>query len=421
MAMFGRSASRTSDTQNTSTARLTFVVLIALASALLAACESEGDGSLDSDESSDTTSDESSGSSEEDEQVSERRDAGVRSGEGGAIRNDSGTPSSARTRDAGPMIPGTMPPPPDDIDPAPRDAGSTSSRDGSAQTRPSPSADLSSCTPPPAAASASAVNAWTMLNELRLPAGAGCINMAPELMKSAQAHCDYRAMNRGNSACLTSSAHNEVMGCPGFTGANVQAREIAAGYPRQLAYTEVALSYGDNPMLAIPGWLVTPFHRIPMLDPWTTDMGWGGGPGCDLIDFGRGTAKAPDATVVVFPYDGQTNVPLSFNGLEAPQPPAPAGGWPSSYPVSIYAQQLKITEHVLTREGSDTPLAHTWLDTQNPGNAGLRPYFANTALLYGAPFEANTTYRVKLVGTYVGGALEIEVSFTTGAMRATRF
>jgi hypothetical protein len=36
--------------------------------------------------------------------------------------------------------------------------------------------------------------------------------------------------------------------------------------------------------------------------------------------------------------------------------------------------------------------------------------------MYGnEPFAAQTTYRVRVVGTYVGGPLELEWTFTTGA------
>ena len=150
-------------------------------------------------------------------------------------------------------------------------------------------------------------------------------------------------------------------------------------------------------------------------------MGWGGGPGCDIIDVGRGTVRPPDSTIVVYPYDGQTDVPTSFNGLEAPAPPQPAGGWPSSYPVSIYAQRLSVTEHVLTKDGDSTPLEHVWLDSRSPEVGALRAYFSTTALLYGAAFEPNTTYRVKMAGTYAGGALSVEWTFTTGAMRPSWF
>jgi hypothetical protein len=87
----------------------------------------------------------------------------------------------------------------------------------------------------------------------------------------------------------------------------------------------------------------------------------------------------------------------------------------------VYAQRLSVTEHVLTKDGDGTPLEHMWLDMQSPGVSSLRSYFPNTAILYGAPFEPNTTYRVKVVGTYAGGALSIEWTFTTGARRPSWF
>jgi hypothetical protein len=387
-------------------ARRRIARLITCAGAFLAACEGEGDAYEDASLGNPV--------------VAQEAGAGMFA-DGGASPGTPANPAPMNATDAGAIFPGTMPAPANSGMPRPSDASLP--RPDSSNAPATPAAvptDISSCTPPPAGASATAVKAWTMLNKLRIGAGSGCMNMHPQLLASAQSHCDYKAMNRSNAAC-TADAHSQIRGCPGFTGVDVQSREIAAGYPRNLAYTEVALTYGDNPDLAIPGWLVTPFHRIPMIDPWTTDMGWGGGPGCDVIDFGRGMVSVPNDTIVVFPYNGQTDVPVSFNGLEAPQPPAPVGGWPSGYPISIYAQKLSITEHVLTKDGTDTPLVHTWLDTANPGNAGLRPYFSNTALLYGAPFEPNTTYRVKLVGTYAGGALNREWTFTTGARRTTRF
>jgi hypothetical protein len=269
------------------------------------------------------------------------------------------------------------------------------------------------CPPPPADAPPVAVEAWRITNQLRVPAGAGCANLVPTLIESAQSHCDYTVANAGNRSCAP-DAHTEVSGCTGFTGQTVQAREIAAGYPSSLAYTEVAVTYGNNPTSAIASWLATPFHRIPLIDPWTTDMGYGGGTRCDVIDFGRGTSTVPADAVIVFPYDGQTGVPRTFNGLEAPAPPTPPSGWPSSFPVSIYAQAISVTEHVLTKDGDSTPLEHVWLDAST-ASSGLRAYFRTTAVLYGAPFEANAKYRVRISGTHTGGALSKEWTFTVGA------
>ena len=273
-----------------------------------------------------------------------------------------------------------------------------------------------SCPAPPAGTAEKAVTALNAVNQLRVASGSTCMNSVPALVQSAQSHCDYKNTNKGNSMC-TADAHSEIMGCMGFTGADVQSREVAAGYPRTMAYTEVATTFGNNPVAAVPNWIDTVYHRIPLLDPWTVDMGYGGGPGCDVIDIGRGMSTAPANTIVMYPYDGQTNVAPTWNGLEGPAPPAPASGWPSSYVISLYAKNVMVTDHVITKDGDTTPLAHTFLDKNNPGVASLRNYFGSIVFMYGAPFEANTKYRVKVSGTYGAGALNVEWTFTTGTKR----
>ncbi|HTL93551.1 MAG TPA: hypothetical protein VL176_14460 [Steroidobacteraceae bacterium] len=296
-------------------------------------------------------------------------------------------------------------------------APGTGGTGGMMSTMPTMPVTPAMCPAAPADAPANAVQAWMAVNQLRVAAGAPCMNLVPALVKSAQAHCDYGAANASNASC-TPDAHTEVMGCTGFTGAMVAAREVAAGYPMAMAYTEVATTFGNNPVAAVPNWIDTVFHRIPLLDPWTMDMGYGGAAKCDVIDIGRGTSTAATDLVAVYPYDGQTNVPPAWGGLEGPAPPAPAGGFPSSYPINIYAQGLMVTSHVLTKDGDSTPIDHTWLDSNSSQvSAGLKAYFRDTAFLYGAPFELNTKYRVKIMGTHTGGALNKEWTFTTGSMR----
>jgi hypothetical protein len=213
--------------------------------------------------------------------------------------------------------------------------------------------------------------------------------------------------------------HDEVMGCMGFTGADVLAREKAAGYPGGIGVTEV-LTQGGTPDQAVMGWINTLWHRIPMLDPWTTDMGWGAAKGCAIIDFGRGNMPAASDLVTVYPYDGQTDYITSFNGLESPQPPKPSTGWPSSSFISVYAQNIKVTEHTLTKEGDLTPLDHIWIDKNSMEvMAGYRGYLNVVAFMYGAkPFDPMTKYHVKVAGMHTGGNFNVEWSFMTGA--ATR-
>ncbi len=324
------------------------------------------------------------------------------------LRPDAGRDGGLGPGDAGKLDAAAALPPVRDASLARSDAGGPS--------LPSGARDLSSCPAPPAGASIEARQAWIVVNEMRLAAGAGCMNMVTALNASALAHCNYYITNVQNPTCIA-DVHGEVMGCAGFTGADVVTREVAAGYPRTLAYTEVMTFYGNQPENAIGSWIGSVWHRIPLLDPWTTDMGYGGASGCDAIDIGHGQGSVLAGTAVVFPWDGQTGVPLSFAGdRETPMPPAPSSGWPSAYPISLYAAELNVTQHVLTKEGDGTPIAHVWLDAKSSAvDPGLKPYLANTAFLYGAPFAPLTMYRVQIAGTHATGSLSLSWTFTTGA------
>jgi uncharacterized protein YkwD len=272
-----------------------------------------------------------------------------------------------------------------------------------------PPGDPSMCEAAPAGASAPQVAALAAINTARLAAGAGCVHMVAELNTAAQKHCEYYHMNE-NTNC-TADPHSEVMGCAGYVG-DLGARLQAAGYMSRGGYGEV-MAFLNNPQGAVDTWINSVWHRIPMLDPWSKDMGYGATDACDTMDFGASTTAVPNDTVLVYPYDGQTGVVPSFNGMyEGPTPPAPPSGWPSAMPVTLYGKMLNITEHVLTKDGDTAPLSHTWITGSDPM---WGKYLRNAVFMYGdAPFENNTKYHVKMSGTYQGGALTREWSFTTG-------
>jgi hypothetical protein len=263
-----------------------------------------------------------------------------------------------------------------------------------------------SCPPAPDGVSEAAARALEIVNEARIGAGSICATMIPEINMAAQNHCDYYAANAGNSMC-TADPHSEVMSCTGFTGMNPGTRMMAAGYTGRGA-SEV-MAFNNDPARAIAQWINSVWHRLPILDPWTQHLGYGGAERCDTIDFGRGT-PAPEDTVVLWPYPGQTGLPTNFDGSrEGPMPPAPPTGWPSATPITVYAQDMTVTEHVLTRDGDTAPIEHVWLTSAESN------FLRNSIMMYAnAPFEPNTTYRVKITGTYVGGMLMKEWTFTTG-------
>jgi hypothetical protein len=252
------------------------------------------------------------------------------------------------------------------------------------------------------------------INAVRALVGVPCTTLIPTLDTSAQKHCDYYATNLSAPMQCNSklSPHMEVAGCPGFTGVDPGLREVAAGY-RGNGWSEVMAFYGV-PARAVQTWIDSVWHRIPLLSPWYRDMGYGGTTTpakCDTIDFAPG-AMSPSTVTAVYPYNGQTSVPTSFDGrYEGPPPPLPAtGSWPSGYPVILYLRGGTVQSHQISVDGTTTPIGHVWIDlTPNNGGDGF--------ILYtDAPLTPNTTYRVQIAAMQRTTPLTFDWKFTTGAM-----
>jgi hypothetical protein len=255
------------------------------------------------------------------------------------------------------------------------------------------------CPAPPDGSPAAAVTAINTANAARSKMGVPCLILVAELDVSAQKHCEYYTANKSTPTCIA-NAHAEVDGCTGFVAASFSAREKAAGYTG--TPTSEVMAFRNNPASAVQGWIDTVYHRTPMLSPWIRDMGYGGTTGCDTIDFGRGPVTDNTVTAL-YPYAGQTGVPLSFDGSrEGPTPPAPPGGWPSGYPVHLYAKTLTVTSHVFTVDGSTTPIEHTWIAETS-----------DFILYANAPLTSSTKYRVQIVGTRGTETLTFDWTFTT--------
>ena len=288
-------------------------------------------------------------------------------------------------------------------------AGSGGSKAESAPLTMSPSA----CPAPPLGASAEEIDALNLVNTVRLAAGSSCVTLDLTVSQAASAHCAYYALNKDADPLCVDSPHYEIEGCAGFTGTTPSDRMRAAGFMSN-AGGEV-MAFLDDPFHAIQMWVDSVWHRIPILDPATTVIGYGSAEGCDTIDFSPG--KRDMNNVVLYPYDGQIDVTPTFDGSnEGPMPPAPSTGWPSSNPISLYAWQLNVTEHQLFVDGDPTPIEHTWLDTTAPALAvDQQRLLRNMVFMYAnKPFIANTRYRVRIAGTYAGGTLQREWTFTTG-------
>jgi hypothetical protein len=262
------------------------------------------------------------------------------------------------------------------------------------------------CPLPPSGASAEAIVALDTENAVRLAMGIPCAELINTISLAAQNHCDYFLQNQ-DGACEASSAHSEIDGCPGFTGTSPGARMRAAGYMERGASETMA--FRGDPAFAVQIFIDSVYHRTPILNPWVRHMGYGWGDGCDTIDFGQGPAT-PDDVTAVYPYAGQTGLPVSFDGSrEGPEPPEPATGWPSGYPVTLFARDVTVTRHAIMLDGTTDELPHLWLDDDQ-----ALPDYA-LVLYTDSPLAANTAYRVIIETTRAGQPLNFDWTFTTGA------
>jgi hypothetical protein len=262
----------------------------------------------------------------------------------------------------------------------------------------------STCASPPEGTARAAVEAYDRVNSYRQAVGLPCSTFSPQIAAAAAAHCAYYVANHGS--CVA-NPHREVAGCSKFRAERFSDRLKVASYPGNPAY-ETMTYVADGPH-AVDKWVDSVWHRIPILSPWVGDAGYGGAEDCDTMDFGWTTPSANQAPVT-YPFDGQVKVPAQFDGrTESPDLPAPPRGWPSGYPIMVYAADLKVTSHQLL--DGQMPVPHIWIAPDDAASMGI---LRNEVVMYAhAPLKKSTTYRVVIAGQRNAQPFHLDWSFTT--------
>jgi uncharacterized protein YkwD len=263
----------------------------------------------------------------------------------------------------------------------------------------------SSGCPAPAGVSADTVLAMEEVNRVRRAGGLGCVAHSPEIAFAAERHCQYYVNNTGR---CTAKPHREVSECKSYMAETFSDRLQMASYAGSPRFEVMA--YVGHGQVSVGQWLDSVWHRIPILSPDVDQAGYGQSGRCDTMDFGNSTETSVMKNLV-YPFDGQQGVPVSFSGRESPEPPAPPHGWPSGYPITLYAVGMTVDHHSITVDGSDKPLAHTFLA---PGDARAFGLLVDEFFLYtDKPLASKTRYRVRLTGTQNGAPAAFEWTFTT--------
>ena len=265
----------------------------------------------------------------------------------------------------------------------------------------------------PAWAGSEQIAAMEWVNFARHEAGLPFVTLSDELTEAATSHARCIVDNpEAYSDGL--SLHEEKEGTVHFTGKKFWERITAAGYEGK-AVGEV-ISYQPLATAAVWQWLDSVYHRLPLLSPAASSVGYGGGG--DLAQFVTvmevGSAPFPYAgsKLTAYPADGAEDVPVSWDGYEIPQPQPPPHGFPSG-PVwtlqGTSGAKVAVVQHELL-DPSGAPVAHTLLSGDN--DAILQDYAA-VALYADAPLSPDTVYRVRVTGTNDGAPFEWESTFRT--------
>ena len=275
------------------------------------------------------------------------------------------------------------------------------------------------------------------LNAFRTLARQRPVTVDPELSEGCIAHARYLVAHHGSAATAGLGVHAENPALAGFT----KFGDLAA-------HRSVITEYGTNlpglpdrgwPLTALDLWMSTLYHRVPMLDPDLTRIGIGYARNeiatawyvvMDVAS-GRdteGTEGRSSTKAVVYPGDGQTDVPRRFGwgSLELPNP-LPIGYKPENagYPITVsFLRASSVTDvtAALRRESEESEPSSKpeeipfWLSTpeQPASNADQQ---GTICLIAAKRFRERATYRVTVAATVDGRKWEKTWKFTTGRMK----
>lgn len=255
-----------------------------------------------------------------------------------------------------------------------------------------------------------AKKALAKVNTYRAQAGLKPVELDANLSRGCLAHARYLVINEGHPALEGLKAHDEDPNLPGFSEEG-----RAAGKASDIAT-------GDNePTDGVDGWIATLYHRVPILDPALTRIGFGCARGqrqgwVTVMNVSTGRDKAMQAAPVFYPVADQTDVPLSFpNGGEEPNPIPEDKTGRAGFPITAtfpIGAPLKNAVGKVTDAKGEVPC---WFSTpQNRANPDVKQG-TTVCLIPKAPLAASKTYHVHLQGEIAGKAWEKKWKFTTGA------
>ncbi len=244
------------------------------------------------------------------------------------------------------------------------------------------------------------------LNVHRKAAGLEPLGIDPVLSKGCAAHAEYLVKNAGHPSAQGLGLHSEDPKLPGYTKEGERAGKASVIF--------LGLGGAD----AVEGWIGSLLHRIPLLQSRLRKIGYGsaaGGPAkvTVVLDATNGMGVGKDAPIVLYPADGQKDVPLAFSP-EIPDPIPESPDKKAGYPVTAIFSEGALVKDVKAslKDAAGNEVA-VWLST--PEKPAAADYQRNTVgLIPKEPLRPLTTYTVSMAARVTGKAWVRTWTFSTG-------
>ncbi len=232
---------------------------------------------------------------------------------------------------------------------------------------------------------------------------------------AAQGHSEYQRINN-------TVTHVQTAGKPGFTGVTELDRLTAAGYTfanTSHAYGEViSATQGQNGAYMAEQLITAIYHRFVIFEPVFKEIGTGAastssGYSYFTADFTSNNGYGPGlaaGTVAVWPFSGQTQVPVNFfSDYESPDPVPDLNE--VGYPISVHAN---INSTVTVQSFTVKPRGGSNLTVRMLTHAtDAETVQSGAAIIPLVRLVSGTTYDVSFTGAVDGTPVSRSWSFTT--------
>lgn len=245
------------------------------------------------------------------------------------------------------------------------------------------------------------------INLHRKAAGLDPVAIDPALSKGCAAHAEYLVKNVDHPSTRGLGLHSEDPKLPGYSKEGERAGKASV------------IFLGLEGEEAVEGWIGSLLHRIPLMQSRLRKVGYGvarGGPAkvTVVLDALNGTGPGKDAPVVIYPAEGQKDVPRRFSA-EIPDPIPESPDKKAGYPVTAIFAEAALVKDVKASlkdgAGNEVPF---WLSS--PAKPAAADYQRNTVgIIPKEPLRPATAYTVTVAAVVRGRPWLRVWTFTSAA------